>query len=81
MLCLMTKTLTFGAMHITVAFGVGWALTGSALVGGALALVEPLINTVGYFLHEKLWQRLGSVSKRDAADSRGLHAKHPYARA
>jgi uncharacterized membrane protein len=33
------KTLTFAATHMTVAFGVGWALTGSAAIGGALALV------------------------------------------
>ncbi|MFC1536744.1 DUF2061 domain-containing protein, partial [Pseudomonadota bacterium] len=26
------------------------------LVGGAIALVEPMINTVAYYFHEKLWQ-------------------------
>ena len=56
----MAKTITFGIVHVSVAFGVGWALTGSMLVGGALALVEPLVNTVAYFFHEKLWQRFGS---------------------
>jgi uncharacterized membrane protein len=55
----MAKTITFGIMHVSVAFGVGWALTGSVLVGGALAVVEPLVNTVAYFFHEKLWQRFG----------------------
>lgn len=55
----MAKTLTFGAVHMSVAFGVGYAMTGSASVGGALALVEPLVNTVAYFFHEKVWQRLG----------------------
>jgi uncharacterized membrane protein len=59
----MAKTLTFGITHISIAFGVGWALTGSAVVGGALALIEPLVNTVAYFFHEKLWQRLGSGPK------------------
>ncbi len=56
----MTKTFTFGVVHFTVAFGVGYALTGSVLVGGAIALIEPSLNTVAYFLHEKLWERLGS---------------------
>ena len=60
----MAKTITFGIVHVSVAFGVGWALTGSVLVGGALALVEPLVNTVAYFFHETLWQRFGS---RDSA--------------
>ena len=56
----MTKTLTFGAVHFTVAFTVAWALSGSVLVGGAIALVEPLLNTVAYFFHEKLWERARS---------------------
>ena len=54
----MAKTLSFGAVHMSVAFGVGYVMTGSAAVGGALALVEPLVNTVAYFFHEKVWERL-----------------------
>lgn len=56
----MTKTLTFAATHFTVAFTVAWILTGDVLVGGAIALIEPAINTVAYFFHEKLWQRFPS---------------------
>ena len=52
----MIKTLTFGAVHITVAFSVAYVLSGSLLVGGAIALVEPAINTVAYFFHEKAWE-------------------------
>ena len=54
----MTKTLTFAAVHFTVAFSVGYAMTGSVMVGGAIALVEPAINTVAYFIHEKVWATL-----------------------
>ena len=54
----MIKTLTFGAVHMTVAFTVAYALSGSLLVGGAIALVEPAINTVAYFFHEKAWERV-----------------------
>ncbi|HWT29241.1 MAG TPA: DUF2061 domain-containing protein [Methylophilaceae bacterium] len=54
----MTKTLTFAAVHFSVAFTVGYALTGSVTVGGAIALVEPACNTVAYFFHEKIWQRI-----------------------
>ncbi|MFH7586942.1 DUF2061 domain-containing protein [Oceanimonas smirnovii] len=53
----MYKTLTFALVHFTVAFSVAWLLSGSLLVGGLIALVEPLINTVAYFFHEKAWQR------------------------
>jgi uncharacterized membrane protein len=55
----MLKTITFTAMHITIAFAVVYVMTGSAMASGAVALVEPLCNSVGYFLHERLWDRLG----------------------
>ena len=42
----MNKTVTFAIVHFAVAFTVGYAMTGSVLVGGAIALVEPAINTV-----------------------------------
>lgn len=53
----MYKTLSFAAVHMMVAFGVGFLMTGSVWVGSALALVEPAVNTVAYYFHERLWQR------------------------
>ena len=37
----MIKTMSFAALHFTVAFSVAYLMTGSVLVGGAIALVEP----------------------------------------
>ena len=54
----MRKTLSFAAVHFCIAFLVGYLLTGSMLVGGALALVEPAINAVAFHFHEKVWQRV-----------------------
>ncbi|MEJ1097846.1 MULTISPECIES: DUF2061 domain-containing protein [unclassified Pseudoxanthomonas] len=54
----MNKTLSFAALHFTVAFLLGWLFTGSLLVGGALALVEPACNTVVFHFHEKVWKRI-----------------------
>ncbi len=54
----MTKTLSFAVLHFTVAFSVGYLMTGSVLVGGAIALVEPAVNTVAFHIHERVWQRL-----------------------
>jgi uncharacterized membrane protein len=53
----MSKTLTFAGVHFSVAFTVGYVMTGSVLVGGAIALVEPAINTVAYHVHERFWAR------------------------
>ncbi len=54
----LAKTATFALVHFTVAFGVAYLLTGSAAIAGALALLEPLANTVAYLLHERAWARV-----------------------
>ncbi len=64
----MAKTITFGIVHFTVAFSVAYVISGDVLVGGAIALVEPAINTVAYFIHEQAWSR--HVRRRRALLSR-----------
>ncbi len=64
----MTKTMSFAAIHYSIAFTVAYVMTGSVFIGGAIALVEPAINTVAYYFHEKIWQRKQQVE--DANESR-----------
>ncbi len=54
----MKKTMTFAVMHFSVAFTVAYLLTGSVVVGGAVALVEPAINTVAFYFHEMVWKKV-----------------------
>lgn len=49
------KTASFAVVHFSVAFSVVYMLTGDALAGGIIALLEPSINTVVYYFHEKVW--------------------------
>jgi uncharacterized membrane protein len=65
----MTKTITFAIMHFSVAFGVTYALTGDVVIGSAVALVEPAVNTVAYYLHERVWERVRRY--RSARGGRG----------
>ncbi|MEH6451472.1 MAG: DUF2061 domain-containing protein [Psychromonas sp.] len=58
----MIKTITFTSMHFCIAFLVTWLLTGDIMIGGLVAIIEPLVNSVGYFFHEKAWLRWGSKS-------------------
>ena len=51
------KTITFALMHFTIAFSVVYLVTGSIALGGVVAVIEPLLNTVGYFFHEKAWDK------------------------
>jgi uncharacterized membrane protein len=59
----MTKTMSFAAVHFTVAFTVAYLMSGSLLVGGAIALVEPVINTIAYYFHEQVWSRAQKVKR------------------
>lgn len=63
----LAKTATFATVHFTVAFAIAYLLTGSVAIAGALALVEPLANTVAYLLHERAWVRF--TSHRAAPDA------------
>ncbi len=53
----MIKTITFAILHFSVAFSVAYILTGSIGVSSAVALVEPIVNTVVFYFHEKAWNR------------------------
>jgi uncharacterized membrane protein len=50
------KIASDGAMHFAVAFGTAWALTGDLRIAGAIAVVEPAVQTVAYALHERAWR-------------------------
>lgn len=71
----MTKTMSFAAVHFTVAFSVAYLLSGSVLVGGAIALVEPMINTVAYHFHEMAWRR-AEKRREQHHDSASMHTVH-----
>ena len=52
------KTITFAMVHFSVTFSIAYLLTGSIGIASALALIEPMANTVAYYFHERLWQAL-----------------------
>ncbi|MEM0928460.1 MAG: DUF2061 domain-containing protein [Pseudomonadota bacterium] len=51
------KTTTYAAMHFIVAFSVAFALTRSMPAAAAIGIVEPLVQTFAYALHERLWEK------------------------
>ena len=67
----MKKTITFAVMPFSVAFTVEYLLTGSLVVGGAVALVEPAINTVAFYFHELVWKKIEST-KADNQQEEGF---------
>lgn len=51
----MAKTLSFGIMHVGIAFGVTYALTGNLAVSGAVTFIEPAVNTVAHYFFDRYW--------------------------
>ena len=49
------KTLTYLVLHVTIGFTVAFLLTGSVAIAGGIALIEPVVNAVAFFFHEKAW--------------------------
>jgi uncharacterized membrane protein len=70
----MAKTLSFGAMHVGIAFGLGYAFTGSVATAGVLTVVEPLCNMVAHHFFEGWWERRerpGSARRREGGVATG----------
>jgi uncharacterized membrane protein len=70
----LAKTGTFAVVHFTVAFTIAYLLTGSLGIASAIALIEPLANTVAYLAHERAWARFTPAALRLHAARCGLHS-------
>ena len=57
------KPVTYSLMHLTVAIGVAYALTRDWRIALGVGVIEPMVQTVAYMLHEKAW----SIGGRNAA--------------
>ena len=68
----LAKTATFAALHFAVGFGVSYAFTGAIAIATGIALVEPAVNTVVFFFHERAWRRLPALPAMDPR-----RASHP----
>lgn len=65
------KSMSQVLLHMAVAFGVMYAVTGSLAFGGLAAIIEPVVNVVLLPLHDKLWlyirRRLAARRRRALA--------------
>jgi len=59
------KTRSFAVIHFSIAFTVTYTLTGDACLGGLIAIIEPGVNSIAYFFHEKAWGKKNRESKTE----------------
>lgn len=63
----LAKTLTYLVLHLTIGFSVAYVVTGSVALAGGIAIIEPCINAVAFFFHEKAWKRVDAGRRLVAA--------------
>ncbi|MCZ8252888.1 MAG: DUF2061 domain-containing protein [Hylemonella sp.] len=51
------KTASYYVVHIVVAALVAYAITGNLWMAFTLSLLEPTVQAVAFFFHEKAWER------------------------
>lgn len=66
------KTLTYAVMHFAVAVAVALALTGDLAVALAIGVIEPLVQTLFFTLHDRIWTRIEARRARAEAEATGL---------
>ena len=52
------KTVTDGVMHFAVAVAVAYALTQDIRTALAIGTIEPLVQTVFFTVHDRIWSRI-----------------------
>ena len=60
------KTFSYYLMHITVAMLVGYFVTGSIWMAITLSLLEPTVQAVAYFFHERIWEKKVQMENQEA---------------
>ena len=58
------KTTSYLGVHLTVGFTVAYLLTGSIEIAGGIALIEPCVNAVAFYFHEKAWKKKPGIGPR-----------------
>jgi len=74
------KTLSYATMHMTVAITVAFILSGSWQVALAIGLIEPCVQTICFFFHERLWHRIETRARRAAHHNSVIDSTSPASR-
>ncbi|NIC40021.1 DUF2061 domain-containing protein [Aquabacterium sp. A08] len=60
------KTGSYYAMHMLVAAAVAYAVTGQLWAALTLSVLEPTVQAVAYFFHERAWARREAAERAQA---------------
>ncbi len=63
------KSVTYGLMHFIVAVAVAYALTRDWRISLAIGIIEPLVQTVFFTAHDRIWTRIEARKAARAAET------------
>ena len=70
------KTASYYLVHIVVAAAVAYAVTGSLHTALALSLLEPTVQAVAFFFHDKAWERTTAFRARTLVKTGSYYLLH-----
>ncbi len=64
----MMKTVTYCLMHFVVAITVAYALSGDLAIALSIGIIEPLVQTCFFNMHERGWNKARTDYHRSVMD-------------
>jgi uncharacterized membrane protein len=61
----LVKTVTWRITWSAATFLIAWLISGNLLIAGPIAAAQLVMNTVLYYIHERIWTRIkwGQIEK------------------
>ena len=60
------KTLSWTFISATITTLIGWAVTGSLVVGVSVGIFDRIAKTLVYYFHERVWHKKYKAAKVEA---------------
>ena len=54
----LVKTLSWRLTGSGATFIIGWLISGNFAVAGTIAVIQLISNTILYYIHERIWNRI-----------------------
>ena len=55
---ILLKTITWRIIGSTSTFVISYLVTGQAMIATGIAVLQMIVNTILYYIHEVLWKKL-----------------------
>jgi uncharacterized membrane protein len=55
----LVKTITWRITGSGATFAISYAISGSLTIAGTIAVIQLTANTILYYIHERIWDKIG----------------------